>query len=48
MKLNDPLVSDIEFNGVTFPLDLSFDNVLDVFEILKDETLENFEKVDSL
>ncbi|MFD1899246.1 Gp15 family bacteriophage protein [Enterococcus termitis] len=47
MKLNDPLVSDIEFNGVTFPLDLSFDNVLDVFEILKDETLENFEKVDS-
>lgn len=47
MKLNDPLVSEIEFNDCIYPLDLAFDNVLDVFEILNDKSLEKFEMIDS-
>ncbi|MCL2676250.1 MAG: bacteriophage Gp15 family protein [Streptococcaceae bacterium] len=45
-KLNEPLTASIEFEAVTYPLNLSFDNVLDVYEILEDKTLNNFQKVD--
>lgn len=41
MKLNDPLVTTIEFKGIEYPLDLSFDNVLDVLEIINERFLEN-------
>ncbi len=30
MRLNDPLVTSIEFDGKELPIDLTFDNVLDV------------------
>lgn len=39
MRLNDPLVTSIEFDGIELPIDLTFDNVLDVFDILEDSDL---------
>ncbi|RBT15864.1 hypothetical protein EA95_01833 [Enterococcus faecium] len=45
MRLNDPLVTSIEFDGTELPIDLTFDNVLDVFDILEDSDLFPGEKV---
>lgn len=45
MRLNDPLVTSIEFEGKEYPIDLAFDNVLDVFDILADESLFPEEKI---
>lgn len=45
MRLNDPLVTSIEFDGIEIPVDLTFDNVLDVFDILEDVDLFPEEKV---
>jgi len=45
MRLNDPLVTFIEFEGKERPIDLTFDNVLDVFDILEDSELFPEEKV---
>lgn len=47
MRLNDPLVTEIDFQGLTYPLDLAFDNVLDVFDIINDQSLTPYEKLDS-
>ncbi len=46
MRLNDPLVSDLEVGNRIFKLDLSFDNILDVLDILNDSDFEDFEKLD--
>ncbi|MDQ6112808.1 Gp15 family bacteriophage protein [Enterococcus gallinarum] len=46
MRLNDPLTTEIEFEGVVYPLDLSFDNVLDVLDVIADKSLMAWEKVD--
>jgi hypothetical protein len=46
MRLNDPLVTEIEFEGVVYPLDLSFDNVLDVLDVITDKSLMAWGKVD--
>ena len=45
MRLNDPLYTPYEINNKTIELDLSFDNVLDVLDVLNDETLEEFDKL---
>ncbi|EGP4917235.1 hypothetical protein DQ184_06375 [Enterococcus faecium] len=45
MRLNAPLVTSIEFDGIELPIDLTFDNVLDVFDILEDSDLFPEEKV---
>ncbi|EOD6242252.1 Gp15 family bacteriophage protein [Enterococcus faecium] len=45
MRLNDTLVTSIEFDGTELPIDLTFDNVLDVFDILEDSDLFPEEKV---
>ncbi|EGP4751979.1 hypothetical protein F6353_002125 [Enterococcus faecium] len=45
MRLNDPLVTSIEFEGKEYSIDLAFDNVLDVFDILADESLFPEEKI---
>lgn len=45
MRLNDPLVTSVEFEGKEHPIDLTFDNVLDVFDILEDSELFPEEKV---
>ena len=44
MKLNDALVNCFELKGKEYSIDLSFNKVLDVFEILKEEELTMLEK----
>lgn len=38
MKLNSLPTTEFEFDGQAYPIDLSFDNVLDVFEIINDDS----------
>ena len=44
MRLNDPYVDSIEFEGEVYPLNLSFNRVLDVFDVLRDDVLSEVEK----
>ncbi|HFN2872323.1 TPA: bacteriophage Gp15 family protein [Streptococcus pyogenes] len=44
MKLNDPLVELFEFRGEIYPIDLSFNKVLDVFDVIDDDFLNEAEK----
>ncbi|HEP1531951.1 TPA: bacteriophage Gp15 family protein [Streptococcus pyogenes] len=44
MKLNDRLIDSFEFRGKTYPINLSFNRVLDVFDVIKDTFLNEFEK----
>lgn len=44
-KLNEPLSDSIEFDGTIFDIDMSFDNVLDVFDVIQDNELEPEEKI---
>ncbi|HHP6114876.1 TPA: bacteriophage Gp15 family protein [Streptococcus pyogenes] len=44
MKLNDPLVESFEFRGEIYPIDLSFNKVLDVFDVIDDDFLNEAEK----
>lgn len=46
MRLNDPLVTEIRVNDATYPIDLSFDTVLDVFDYLEDPELLTLEKME--
>lgn len=48
MRLNDPLTTSITFKDQTFPIDLAFDNVLDVLDILEDETLSMNIKIETV
>ena len=34
MRLNDPLISSVIFKEFTYPLDMAFDNILDVLDVL--------------
>lgn len=45
MRLNDPLYTPYEINGKIIELDLSFDNILDVLDVLNDETLDEYDKL---
>lgn len=45
MRLNNPLVNQIEFKGVEYSVDLAFDNVLDVFDVLDDKTMYEHERI---
>lgn len=45
LALTHGLRSDYEFQGKTYPLDLSFDNVLRYYELLDDETYSDAEKI---
>ena len=45
-KLNEISENSIGFEGKTYHLNLSFDTVLDVFEILENGSLTNFDKID--
>ncbi|MCB2830003.1 bacteriophage Gp15 family protein [Streptococcus dysgalactiae] len=44
MKLNDPLVESFEFRGEIYSIDLSFNKVLDVFDVIDDDFLNEAEK----
>ncbi|WP_096435917.1 Gp15 family bacteriophage protein [Alteribacter populi] len=46
MRLNDPLVTSFVYEGKEYPLNLAFDNVLDVFDVLDDKTLRDHEKAE--
>lgn len=46
MRLNDALVTSFVYDGKKYEIDLSFDNVLDVFDVLDDKNLRDYEKVD--
>lgn len=46
MRLNDPLVTEIMFNNRVFHINLAFDNVLDIFDVLNDNNYEMVEKID--
>lgn len=46
MRLNDSLITDFNFNNSNYPIDLSFDNVLDVFDVLNDNDLNEDDKLD--
>ncbi|MGX7133085.1 Gp15 family bacteriophage protein [Enterococcus songbeiensis] len=46
MRLNDPLTTSISFEGICYPLDLAFDNVLDVLDVLADKSLFDWERID--
>lgn len=46
MRLNDPLVTSFIYEGEEYPIDLSFDNVLDVFDVLEDKELRGYEKAE--
>lgn len=46
MRLNDPLVTNFEYEGKEYTIDLSFDNVLDVFDVLNDKVLRDHEKAE--
>ncbi|WP_438310795.1 Gp15 family bacteriophage protein [Sporosarcina sp. FA9] len=43
MRLNDPLVTSFVFDDIEYQIDLSFDNVLDVFDVFDDEDLRTYE-----
>lgn len=44
MKLNDPLVESFEFRGEIYSINLSFNKVLDVFDVIDDDFLNEAEK----
>lgn len=46
MRLNDPLITSFEFKGNTYDIDMAFDSVLDVFDVLHDKTLRDQEKAE--
>lgn len=45
MRLNDPLVTSFSFCEKDYPIDLAFDNVLDVFDVLSDSALFKEQKI---
>ena len=46
MRLNDPLDTSFVYEGREYRIDLAFDNVLDVFDVLSDDTLRDYEKAE--
>lgn len=46
MRLNDPLVSSFLYKGKEYEIDLAFDNVLDVFDVLNDRNFREHEKAE--
>lgn len=44
MRLNDRLLNVYEYKGTEYPIDLTFDNVLDMFDVLADEELDDYDK----
>lgn len=46
MRLNDPLVTSFKYKEQEYAIDLSFNNVLDVFDYLEDDNLREYEKAE--
>src|SRR5699024_7165157 len=46
MRLNDPLITSFLYEDTEYNIDMAFDNVLDVFDVLQDGLLRPFEKIE--
>ncbi len=46
MRLNDPLVTSFSFDDIEYQIDLSFDNVLDVFDVFEEVGFMEYEKAE--
>lgn len=46
MRLNDPLITSFLFDGKEYSIDLAFDNVLDVFDVLDEKELREDEAIE--
>lgn len=46
MRLNDPLITSFLYEDKEYAIDLTFDNVLDVFDVLDDKVLRDHEKAE--
>lgn len=46
MRLNDPLVTSFFYKGAEYPIDLTYDNVLDVFDVLDDDYIVGYKKAE--
>ena len=46
MRLNDPLVTSFMYKDKKYDIDLSFDNVLDVFDVMRNKDLRDYEKAE--
>lgn len=46
MRLNDPLVTSFFYEGTEYQIDLTYDNVLDVFDILDDDYIVGYKKAE--
>lgn len=44
MRLNDPLTTSFIYEDIEYKIDLSFDNVLDVFDVIDDDSFRDYEK----
>src|SRR5690554_3389337 len=44
MRLNDKLITSFEYNGKKYDIDLSFDNVLDVFDYVENKDLHEYQR----
>ena len=44
MKLNDRLLNAYEYDGTEYRIDMAFDNILDIFDVLADDDLNDFDK----
>ena len=47
MNLAYPLDDTVEINGKTYVLDMAFDNILRLFELIQDKTLDEVTKVET-
>ena len=43
--LNKKLETDVEINGIIYPINMAFNNVIDFLEILENKTLPEIEKI---
>lgn len=48
MKLTDRFADEVEFQGHTFELNLSFDNVLRTSELIQSDSFDEYEKIEIL
>lgn|SRR5699024_5390 len=46
MRLNNRLTTSFLFDDIEYSIDLAFDNVLDVFDVLEDKTLRDYERAE--
>ena len=47
MNLAYPIKDTAEIDGVTYELDMSFDNILRLFDLIKDETINDVVKIET-